>query len=46
MRIRLYYHKQKGLKIRSGPEGTEISFVIPIRYREEIGQEEGQHGAR
>ena len=46
MRIRLYYHKQKGLKIRSGPEGTEISFVIPIRSREEIGQEEGQHGAR
>ena len=31
MRIRLYYGKKKGLTLKSGPEGTEVSFVIPIR---------------
>ena len=36
MRIRLYYHKQKGLLLKSGPSGTEVSFVIPVRTREEI----------
>ena len=40
MRIRLYYHKQTGLMIRSGPQGTEISFIIPIRTREEIDHDE------
>ena len=40
MRIRLYYRKQTGLLIQSGPEGTAISFTIPIRTREEIDHDE------
>ena len=40
MRIRLYYKKQTGLLIQSGPEGTEVSFSIPIRTREEIDHDE------
>ncbi len=40
MRIRLYYRKKKGLWIVSGPEGTEVSFTIPIRTREEIDHDE------
>ena len=39
-RIRLYYMKQTGLLIQSTPEGTEISFTIPIRTREEIDHDE------
>lgn len=46
MRIRLYYEKKKGLMIRSGPEGTEVSFVIPVRTREEIDHDEGFSGGR
>ena len=46
MRIRLYYEKKKGLTIRSGPEGTEVSFVIPVRTREEIDHDEGFSGGR
>ena len=40
MRIRLYYNKQTGLLIQSGTEGTEVSFSIPIRTREEIDRDE------
>ena len=40
MRIRLYYQKQTGLIFASGPEGTEVSFTIPIRTREEIDNDE------
>ena len=40
MRIRLYYKKQKGLVFQSGPEGTEVSFTIPMRTREEIDHDE------
>ena len=40
MRIRLYYQKKKGLNIVSGPGGTEVSFMIPIRTREEIDHDE------
>ena len=40
MRIRLYYKKKTGLMIQSGPEGTEVSFTIPIRTREEIDHDE------
>ena len=40
MRIRLYYRKKTGLRISSGPEGTEVSFSIPIRTREEIDHDE------
>ena len=46
MRIRLYYHKQKGLALRSGPEGTEVSFVLPIRTKEEIDHDESISGRR
>ena len=40
MRIRLYYRKKTGLLIQSGTEGTEVSFSIPIRTREEIDHDE------
>ena len=40
MRIRLYYRKQKGLSIRSDRDGTEVSFTIPIKTREEIDHDE------
>ena len=40
MRIRLYYKKRTGLLIQSGTEGTEVSFSIPIRTREEIDHDE------
>ncbi len=40
LRIRLYYRKQTGLLIHSGPAGTEVSFSIPIRTREEIDHDE------
>ena len=40
MRIRLFYQKQKGLSIRSDENGTEVSFTIPIRTREEIDHDE------
>ena len=39
-RIRLYYGKQTGLLFQSGPEGTEVSFTIPIRTKEEIDHDE------
>ena len=40
MRIRLFYQKKKGLNIRSDEKGTEVSFTIPIRTREEIDHDE------
>ncbi len=40
MRIRLFYRKKRGLNIRSDREGTEVSFTIPIRTREEIDHDE------
>lgn len=40
MRIRLYYQKQTGLLIQSGRDGTEVSFSIPVRTREEINHDE------
>ena len=40
MRIRLFYQKKKGLNIRSDEDGTEVSFTIPIRTREEIDNDE------
>lgn len=40
MRIRLYYRKQRGLILHSGKDGTEVSFTIPIRTREEIDLDE------
>ncbi len=46
MRIRLYYEKQNGLTLQSGPEGTEVSFVIPVRTGEEIKHDESLSGGR
>ena len=46
MRIRLYYEKKTGLTIQSGPEGTEVSFVIPVRTREDIDHDESLSGGR
>ena len=46
MRIRLYYEKKTGLAIQSGPEGTEVSFVIPVRTREDIDHDESLSGGR
>ncbi len=40
MRIRLFYQKKRGLSIRSDGEGTEVSFTIPIKTREEIDHDE------
>ena len=40
MRIRLFYQKQKGISIRSDEGGTEVSFTIPSRTREEIDHDE------
>ena len=40
LRIRLFYRKQKGLTIRSDCDGTEVSFTIPIKTREEIDHDE------
>ena len=41
LRLRLYYHLPDGLQIVSGPEGTEVSFRVPCRTREEIMEQEG-----
>ena len=46
MRIRLYYEKKNGLSLQSGPEGTEVSFVIPARTREDIDHDESLSGGR
>ena len=40
MRIRLFYRRKKGLTIRSDQEGTEVSFTVPIRTKEEIDDDE------
>lgn len=44
MRIRLYYNEPEGLKIRSGPEGTEVYFKVPCRTKEEISANESISG--
>lgn len=44
MRIRLYYNQQEGLSIKSGAEGTEVSFRVPCRTREEIFEHESISG--
>lgn len=44
MRIRLYYNQQEGLKIKSDAEGTEVSFTVPCRTREEIFEHESVSG--
>lgn len=44
MRIRLYYNQQDGLRITSNAEGTEVSFKVPCRTREEIFEHESISG--
>lgn len=44
LRIRLYYHQKQGLHIESGPEGTRVSFCVPLKSREEIANDEGISG--
>ena len=44
LRIRLYYNQPEGLCIESGPEGTEVSFRVPCRTREEIENDQSLSG--
>ena len=44
LRIRLYYNQAEGLMIKSGPEGTEVSFRVPCRTKEEISENESISG--
>ncbi len=44
MRIRLYYNGQDGLTIKSDGNGTEVSFTVPCRTREEIDENESVSG--
>jgi len=44
MRIRLYYNEPEGLKITSSPKGTEVSFRLPCRMKEEIFENESVSG--
>lgn len=44
MRIRLYYNQQEGLEIKSDADGTEVSFTVPCRTREEIFEHESVSG--
>jgi two-component system sensor histidine kinase YesM len=44
LRIRLYYNQMDGLKITSGPEGTEVSFSVPCRRMEDIFENESVSG--
>ncbi len=44
MRIRLYYNQTDGLMIESNSEGTEVSFKVPLRTREEIFENESVSG--
>jgi two-component system sensor histidine kinase YesM len=44
LRIRLYYNQMDGLKITSGPEGTEVSFTVPCRTEKEIYENESVSG--
>ena len=44
LRIRLYYNQAEGLMIESGPGGTEVSFRVPCRTKEEISENESISG--
>ena len=44
LRIRLYYNQPEGLKIESGPGGTEVSFRVPCRTKEGILEHESISG--
>ena len=44
LRIRLYYNQTDGLTITSNTDGTEVSFMVPCRRREEIFENESISG--
>jgi len=44
LRIRLYYNMPEGLNIESSDAGTVVSFKVPIRTREELGENESISG--
>ncbi len=44
LRIRLYYNQDDGLKIESSSDGTEVSFRVPCKIREEIFEDESVSG--
>ena len=44
LRIRLYYNQTDGLTITSDQHGTEVSFKVPCRTREEIAEHESVSG--
>ena len=44
LRIRLYYNQEDGLKIVSSSDGTEVSFRVPCKKREEIFEDESISG--
>jgi two-component system sensor histidine kinase YesM len=44
LRIRLYYNQTEGLNITSDENGTEVSFKVPCRTREEIYEDESVSG--
>ena len=41
LRIRLYYRQEQGLSLRADEHGTEVSFNVPVRRREELDHDEG-----
>ncbi|MBP5660292.1 MAG: sensor histidine kinase [Lachnospiraceae bacterium] len=44
LRIRLYYNQTDGLKITSDESGTEVSFRVPSRTKEEVYENESISG--
>ncbi|MBP5733801.1 MAG: histidine kinase, partial [Lachnospiraceae bacterium] len=44
LRLRLYYNQTDGLTIKSNADGTEVSFIVPCRTREEIYENESVSG--
>ena len=44
LRIRLYYNQTEGLTIESSAAGTDVSFSVPCRKREEIFENESVSG--
>ena len=44
LRIRLYYNQTDGLKITSDESGTEVSFRVPSRTKEEVYENESVSG--
>jgi len=43
-RIRLYYSQEDGLDIQSGPDGTIVSFRVPLRAKEDSQRDQSLFG--